>query len=339
MLKHIGLEYVSRSGTKTLFKINNNENVQKNIDLILRCICFYTLAIFQTDSIEQKIFYKKKNQIFIDTIINIIQIHMFNDDSDDEDDKKDINTTIKNNDKNNDKNNNNNNNDDDDDDDDHDNNYNRDEDNDDGHNNYHVEDDRIDNVSRRKEDKYLDKYINDELHTYNDELILDKLKNIKIKGVVRYNSDITFYINDAMLQRSTNKKAYDLKKQKSREVICHEVLDDNLETMGNYGNYVEYGHKVKNKVIKNIKKYIAFDLDKFMINVKKIDEVNYKMKFNNLNGIHHASSMWASRCLVSYKDEDITSSEYVDEITAKLIYDDDSEFIHIETSYFAIDCL
>lgn len=66
-------------------------------------------------------------------------------------------------------------------------------------------------------------------------------------------------------------------------------------------------------------------------------------KFNvqissDVQGIHHAASMWAQKCIVeasqvveSYKPQ------YIDSV--EITMNSDDTHIHFESEYFAIDCL
>lgn len=67
-----GITYFSRAGTKTYFLINNNSAVKDHLEAVMKLLCFYTIAIFQTDSAERKIYYKVDGRIFCEKIDNVV---------------------------------------------------------------------------------------------------------------------------------------------------------------------------------------------------------------------------------------------------------------------------
>ena len=54
-MEQIGLRFLERSDISNFFEVNNNDFVKTNFDAVLKMVTFYTVAIFETDSVEQKI--------------------------------------------------------------------------------------------------------------------------------------------------------------------------------------------------------------------------------------------------------------------------------------------
>ena len=70
---YLGIKFLSRSDVTTKFQLNDNYYTNKEMNLAMKCLAFYTAALFQTDTMEQKIIYRSEDgEILIDTIINII---------------------------------------------------------------------------------------------------------------------------------------------------------------------------------------------------------------------------------------------------------------------------
>ena len=56
-MEQMGLRFLSRNDINTFFEVNNNNFVKNNLDVVLKLVTFYTVAIFETDSVDQKIMF------------------------------------------------------------------------------------------------------------------------------------------------------------------------------------------------------------------------------------------------------------------------------------------
>ena len=54
LYQNFGIIYLDRFETKTNFRINDNDNVKAHLESILKLLCLFTVAIFETDSVERK---------------------------------------------------------------------------------------------------------------------------------------------------------------------------------------------------------------------------------------------------------------------------------------------
>ncbi len=291
------LKYISRSGTKTRFTANINAIDQ--IELIMKAICFYTMAIFQTDSVEQKIFYKKDGDVFIGKITDIINKYFF---SMDYEDIEPSSLSLK----------------------------------------KLIPDDVTDtNYFKIIDSSHLDQIIAKHHNEYDDKKISEMLSKTKIKGAIRYQTKTEYHINIAMAtidDDDDDNSAYNFNTSSYVDIDClKKFKNKEKETMGNFGAFIESGDHPNKEI--NMQKYVAFDFDQLNIMVTKINDHAYKMKCKNLKKLHHASSMWAYPCLVTYKYEKITDPEYVSEVNATVQIEEKDQCLSIETSYVAIECL
>src|SRR5271154_1193754 len=72
LYQNFGIIYLDRFETKTNFRINDNDNVKAHLESILKLLCLFTVAIFETDSVERKIYYKMDGTIIYSKIHDVI---------------------------------------------------------------------------------------------------------------------------------------------------------------------------------------------------------------------------------------------------------------------------
>lgn len=310
-MSNIGLNFKSRSGTKTEFTIKNNEYNRKNIDMCLKCVCFYTIAIFQTDSVEQKIIYDGSCFVSSGKIIDIINryvqdYHLSDDECEIEDDQLD------------------------DSDDSICQKYDRDL------IKSQLKSDKYDNI-RHKPIKYRSGFkicrSRAMMSTGDDEI--DATGKITCsdeddKNVYDFKTDASYEVL-RILER--DKEFKDVPGNWGNHLLTNKNEDALEKDDINNGNN-------KNTYTDITSKYLAINVDKFneSVQVIKINDTKYKIKFRTgTKGIHHAASMWARDCLIEYKREAVIDIDYIDEIDADLFFDKDK--IHITTTYYAVNVL
>ena len=326
-----GIKYVDRSGTKTNFIINDNENVNKNMDLIVKLLCFYSVAIFETDSVEKEIYYKIDNKIVCGKIDDVVYklfckfllCEEIKEVSNKKTESSESNESF-------------------------------------GSNESSESLESFENSVSTENDKHNN-------HTLAHMNLLDigeifcgrdtysktykKFHDqCKETPVVKYAVTENKYNTYAMISGSPD--VYDFSLDKSVPYQIIKEIGEDEETMGNYGSYTYgpgRGHKMdsqfdckdEDKKIssKTETKYVAFDFDKFDIHVKKINDLGteYQCVFSETNGIHHAASMWATNCLVECTNTYISGIELVNTISLNL--KKENGLIYVTTTYFAINCL
>lgn len=115
----------------------------------------------------------------------------------------------------------------------------------------------------------------------------------------------------------------------------YDVSKDIKETAGNWGSCISNSKKVATSLEE---RYSIFDFDKFDISAKADESTpnQYICSFTPINGVHHAASMWARSCTVDFTTTDV-KIELVNSVTVKFVPHDDK--YDVITTYYGIDVL
>jgi hypothetical protein len=317
---NFGIEFIQKDGVNTHFKINKNDSVDDNIEDVMKILCLFTVGLFETDSIERQIIYKRDKKFYRDTVDNMCmdfftkcdtvdnQIELpetskfFMLDGEDEESVEcfdEFNSELKN--------------------------VNFVEDYESG------ESDDTDesgsglyNLPRGENKKYFQKKVN------SCPVSKIKIKKDKYTSCAKGSADDIRFWNFSMDNSVEVDKVYD-------------VLDDAEEVAGNWGAFLEHKNsKEKNSTKKEIifeERFSIFDFDKFDIIVnsdKKQKDPKYTCSFTPIKGIHHAASMIAQSCTVDYTMTDVTI-ELVNSVSIELTPKENK--YEVITTYYGIDVL
>ena len=305
-----GLTFLGREGIKTYFRINANQDVY--IEIIVKLLCFYTAALFETDSINRRIFYKIDGDILYEKFDNILpklfKEFMFNDDEITP--KSKISPKVEN----------------------------------------YIDNKIIipnnldtltilENLPKDIVNMIFD-YVCPKDEEYQDQHIYKQIYN-KQNGIKKYKDTpvIKYKLKHSLCQGEAMVAGEDEDEFPTLKI---------LKELGEYKEVACSSFSV-NKTTRVIKcttteeKYVCFDFDTFKIDAQCISLSDsetgwkYQCTFSKINHIHHAASMWARNCLVEFMDTQITQIKLVNSMD--IILEKDNEFIYATASYLAINCL
>lgn len=312
--KDLELNFVSKNGTKSKFCIKKRDYGEETIKQILRCVAFYTICLFQTDSTDQRIVYSREGHICCDKIINIIKKYVYPNDNDDSDSENETDIETEN--------------------EEQPRTYPEYE--------YRVKETFFKDIAKLPQVKK----ITDAGWPigYNVERTSTTFETPAMLSLEFAN---TTYDE----KNDGENKLYDFYSDHECKLVkVVKVVDpEPHDVPGNWGDHlIDKDREILNKHQLDIeRRYVAFDFDKCAFDVKEVID-NTKghsdnKKFNthissDVQGIHHAASMWGQKCIVeasqiveSYKPQ------YIDSMEITMTSDDTR--IYFESEYFAIDCL
>lgn len=338
--ERFGIEFIEKDGVDTRFKINNNDVTNDNIEDVAKVLCLFTIGLFETDSVERRIVYKRNGKFYCDTVDNVCeefftntniidnQIDLPNESRYfglDDDEKmvgfKEFDSKTKNvqvsNDVNILK---------------HD--YKNREDSSESDPDSEDDYDHMNMYRFRKEN------FRDAINKYPVTKLKIKKDMFTDRAEGGYSSDQNFEDDDD----GDNGEFYDFVTDKSVQVDrLYNVQNDLDEVPGNWGDTL--GDRYKKFSRKNIgmifeERFPIFDFDKFGIEVNRESESEtlkkFTCSFTPINGVHHAASMFARTCTVDFTMTDVTIG-LVNSVAVTMIPNGNK--YDVTATYYGVDVL
>lgn len=356
-IEEVGLRFVGRQGSVVELQVNDNEVVRGNLTPILKAACFCTACVFECDSHQREIVFRYKHKYFRGPI-ELVAFEMFlrtrdqdDDDSDEERsewknsefpiqrvqcdhsdvrfwraDQMDQQVPIE---------------------------------------SWEYE------IDQRDENEVtfltparvaaLHHDLRNEMMKYDDQnqIILSRrspsetprrVKPWNQHPVFRVERQMELVESQALMDEPTCglTHAWDFERDNCIPVLvtrCHDQMG--CDDAGNWGSFIKSPRRsTPLESFPPISRYAAFDFDHFDIQVIPSDQLkedtlplSVTCRFEGLQGVHHAASMWAHNCLVHHFEDQPPKASYVDQVDIRVSTSSTPGLLDLHCTFLAINVL